>query len=75
MKKLILILALGLVLAACAGETRAVVVTATPAPTATTVPPTATPVQPDATVNAISTGLRELPHLTSQVLDALPGGT
>jgi beta-xylosidase len=41
MKKLILILALGFALAACAAET--------PAPTATPVPPTVTPVPPTAT--------------------------
>ncbi|MCH8338947.1 MAG: hypothetical protein IH858_08930 [Chloroflexi bacterium] len=82
MKKLILILSLGLVLAACAGETRVVVITATPVPpTVTPSPPTATPIPPtitpepwDAQVNALSNGLRELPHLNSQVIERLLGG-
>ena len=60
-----------------------VVVTATPVPpTVTPSPPTATPIPPtitpepwDATVSAISTGLRQLPVLTSQVIATLPGGT
>lgn len=81
MKKLILILALGLALAACAAETP--VPTATPVPpTHTPVPPTVTPIPPtitpepwDAQVNALSTGLRQLPHLNSQVIEALPAGT
>ena len=59
-------LALVLALAACAGET--------PVPTAP-VPPTITPEPWDATVSALATGLRELPHLKSQVMETLPGGT
>ncbi len=81
MKKLILILALGLALAACTAETP--VPTATPVPpTITPVPPTVTPIPPtitpepwDAEVNALSTGLRQLPHLNSKVIEALPAGT
>lgn len=76
MKKLILLLALVLVLPACAGETRVVVITATPVPpTAIPIPPTITPEPWDAQVNALSTGLRQLPHLNSQVIEALPAGT
>jgi len=60
MKKLIVILALGFALAACASETPV---------------PTAIPEQWDATVSALSTGLRQLPHLNSQVMETLPGGT
>jgi hypothetical protein len=85
MKKLILIPALGLVLAACAGEPEIVVVTATLSPptatpvtpTATSVPPTPTitPVPWDGEVNAISTGLRQQPHLNSRVIKALPART
>jgi len=73
-----------------APETRVVVVTATLSPP-TTAPVTrsATPAPPlpastpqptdvpnwDAKVSAISTGLRQLPVLTSQVIATLPGGT
>jgi len=60
MKKLILILALGFALGACASER--------PEPTATHEPW-------DATVSALATGLRQLPHLNSQVMETLPGGT
>ena len=81
MKKLILILSLGLVLAACAGETRVVVVTATPVPpTVTPSPPTATPIPPtitpepwDARVSALAGNLREFPHLNSQIMHTLIG--
>ena len=73
-----------------APETRVVVVTATLSPpTAAPVTRSATPVPPlpastpqptdvpnwDAKVSAISTGLRQLPVLTSQVIATLPGGT
>ena len=85
MKKLIPILALVLALAACADETRVVVVTATLSPpTATPVNPTATPVPPtptitpvpwDGEVSALATGLRQQPQLNSQVIKTLPGGT
>jgi len=83
MKKLILILTLSLVIAACAVEPQVVVVTSTPVPpTVTPAPPTVTPIPPtitpeawDATVSALSTGLRQLPYILSQVIATLPGGT
>ncbi len=82
MKKLTLILALGLVLAACAGEPQVVVVTATSVPpTVTPAPPTATPILPtitpvpwDARVSALAGNLREFPHLNSQIMHSLIGG-
>ena len=78
--------ALGIFVAArqrSAAETHVVVVTATPVPptvtpstpTATPMPPTFTPEPRDAQVNALSSGLRQLPHLNSQVIEPLPGGT
>ncbi len=82
MKKLILMPALGLALAACAGEPQVVVVTATSVPpTATPAPPTATPIPPtitpepwDALVSALAGNLREFPHLNSQIMHSLIGG-
>jgi TolB protein len=68
----LLIGALGIFVAArqrSAAETRAEVVTATP------VQPTVTTVPWDAQVNALSNGLRELPHLNSKVMERLMGGT
>ncbi len=81
----LLIGALGIFVAArqrSVAETRVVVVTATPVPPTTIpVPPTATPIPPtitpetwDATVSAVATSLRQLPHLNSQVMKTLPGG-
>ena len=80
----LLIGALGIFVAArqrSAAETRGVVIPATPLQhTITSAPPTAppaptiTPELLDATVSALATGLRELPHLNSKVLERLMGG-
>ena len=44
-------------------------------PTPTPLPPTTTPEPWDATVSALTTGLRQEPHLNSQVMEKLLGGT
>ena len=81
MKKLILMPALCLALAACATETPVPTATLVP-PTGSPMPPTVTPIPPtftpepwDAEVHALAISLHQLPHLSSHSMETLLGGT